>query len=117
VSDCLFCSMVAGDIPVQTVYEDEYVIAFDDIAPQAPVHTLVVPRTHVVNLNDDVSDELLAAVFRAVPKVAAAKGVKDSGYRILVNNGAYAGQTVQHLHVHLFGGARLGHGMVNLAEE
>lgn len=108
---CLFCSMIDGSIPVTLVYEDENVIAFDDIAPQAPVHTLVIPRTHVADISE-ADEELLGRLFAAVPAVAAAKGVDQSGYRVIVNTGADAGQTVPHLHVHVIGGRHLGHGMV-----
>lgn len=106
-ADCLFCKIVAGDFDTEFIYEDEYVVAFDDLYPQRPVHTLIVPRHHVENLEDNPSPELLAAVFGAVPKVAAAKGVADDGYRIVQNNGAGGGQTVFHLHVHLLGGEPL----------
>lgn len=108
---CLFCSMIDGSIPVKTVYEDEHVIAFDDIAPQAPVHTLVIPREHVADISA-ADEELLGHLFAAVPAVAAVKGVDESGYRVIVNTGADAGQTVPHLHVHIIGGRHLGHGMV-----
>jgi len=117
VNDCIFCKMAAGDIPVKTVYEDEHVIAFDDISPQAPVHTLVVPRKHVLNLSDPASEEVMCEVFSAVPKVAAAKGVDGTGYRVIVNNGPDANQTVQHLHVHIMGGREMAHGMVTFAGE
>lgn len=112
MSDCVFCKIVDGDIPVSPVYEDDYVIAFDDIAAQAPVHTLVIPKTHHANLGDTVSDEMLAALMRGVVRVAAAKGVADTGYRVIINNGPDANQTVGHLHVHVMGGRSMAHGMV-----
>ena len=102
--DCIFCKIIAGDFNTDFVYEDDYVVAFDDINPQKPVHTLIVPREHVINLEDNPSPELLAQLFSAVSKVAKIKGVSNTGYRIVQNNGSAAGQTVFHLHVHLLGG-------------
>src|SRR5512139_862561 len=118
MDDCIFCKIANGEIPVPFVYEDERVVAFDDASPQAPVHTLVVPRAHVVNFGDDgATPELLAAVFSALDEVASRKGVADSGYRVIVNNGADANQTVQHLHVHVMGGREMAHGMVRFIDE
>ncbi len=114
--DCIFCGIGAGRIPASIVYEDDFVVAFDDIEPQAPVHTLVIPREHYDNLQDQVPDEVLAAVFRAVRHVAEIKGVAESGYRVIVNSGPDSNQTVNHLHVHLMGGAPMSHGMVNFRE-
>jgi len=116
MEDCLFCRIVRGEIPAKVVYEDEHVIAFDDITPQAPVHTLIIPRTHYTNLNDDIPDDDLAAIFSAVKRVAEIKGVADSGYRTIVNSGPDSNQTVQHLHVHVMGGQPLAHGMVIFAD-
>ncbi|MCL2438047.1 MAG: histidine triad nucleotide-binding protein [Coriobacteriia bacterium] len=103
-TDCIFCKIIAGDFNTDFVYQDDYVVAFDDISPQKPVHTLIVPRQHVVNLEDNPDPELLARLFSAASKVAAIKGVAGTGYRIVQNNGKGAGQTVFHLHVHLLGG-------------
>jgi histidine triad (HIT) family protein len=113
VDDCIFCKIASGEIKTNAVYEDELVIAFDDLSPQAPVHTLVIPKTHYLNLSDDVPPDVLGALFSAVRKVASIKGVAESGYRVLVNNGPDANQTVQHLHVHILGGRAMSHGMVN----
>lgn len=112
MSECLFCRIVSGEIPATPVFENEFVLAFDDISPQAPVHTLVIPKTHHAALGDGVSDETLTALMRAVPHVAALKGVAESGYRVIINNGADANQTVGHLHVHVMGGKAMAHGMV-----
>jgi len=117
VQDCLFCKIVAGDIPATIVYEDDNVLAFDDISPQAPVHTLVIPKNHHADLGDDVDAETLGAVFSAVPLVAALKGVDRSGYRVIVNNGRDANQLVQHLHVHVMGGRKMAHGMVTFEDQ
>lgn len=112
MTDCIFCKIASGEIPADIVYQDEHVIAFNDIAPQAPVHTLIIPRVHVSNLEDERSIEVLAHVFGAAPKVAAIKGVSETGYRVVQNNGPDSGQTVYHLHVHVLGGRSFGEGLV-----
>ncbi len=116
MSECIFCKIVAGDIPAAIVYQDDDVVAFDDISPQAPVHTLVIPRAHHRDMGDGVGGEIMAAVFSAVPRVAAMKGVAESGYRVIVNNGRDANQLVDHLHVHVIGGRSMAHGMVTFDE-
>ncbi|MCL2818453.1 MAG: HIT domain-containing protein [Actinomycetia bacterium] len=105
--DCLFCKIASGEAKVPFVYEDEHVVAFDDISPKAAVHTLIVPKEHIENLNDEPSSELLSNVFGAVPAVAHIKGIDETGYRIIQNNGDDARQTVHHLHVHMQGGEQL----------
>ncbi len=106
MSDCLFCGIIAGTIPADIVYENDAVVAFRDINPQAPTHVLVIPRTHTVDLVDAAADPArLGHVFAACKDVAAAVGLSD--FRTVVNNGAGAGQTVFHLHVHLLGGRPL----------
>jgi len=117
MDDCIFCKIANGEIPSKAVYENDDVIAFDDLSPQAPVHTLVIPKAHYRNLSDDVPANVLAAVFSAVGEVARIKGIDGSGYRVIVNNGPDANQTVQHLHVHILGGRPMSHGMVAFAEE
>lgn len=114
MAECLFCKIITGEISAELVLENETVVAFDDISPQAPVHTLVVPKAHYRHLSDGVEDEVMSALFAAVPQVAHLKGVTDSGYRVIVNTGRDANQTVDHLHVHVIGGARMSHGMVEL---
>jgi histidine triad (HIT) family protein len=113
VENCIFCMIAGHELDARVVYEDEIVLAFDDITPQAPVHTLVIPKTHYDNLSADVPVEVLAALFSAVPKVAAIKGVDQSGYRVIVNSGRDASQSVAHLHVHILGGGAMSHGMVH----
>ncbi len=108
MSDCLFCKIIAGEIPSTKVYEDELCYAFDDISPEAAVHTLVVPKQHYASLNDEVPTELLGQLLARVPKVAALKGVAESGYRVIINTGDDAGQTVHHVHIHILGGENLG---------
>lgn len=117
MDDCLFCMIVRGEIPAAVVYQDDVVIAFDDITPQAPVHTLIIPRTHYADMNDDIPPATLAAIYAAVPRVAEVKGIAESGYRMIVNTGDDANQTVRHLHVHVIGGRSLAHGMVIFGDE
>lgn len=108
MENCLFCKIIAGDIPSSKVYEDEKVFAFRDINPQAPVHVLVVPKQHIDSANDVTEDNLdsVAACFRAIPAIAASEGLTE-GYRVINNCGKAAGQTVMHLHFHLIGGREL----------
>ena len=113
MSDCLFCKIIAGEIPSTKVYEDEKVYAFRDINPQAPVHVIVVPKMHIASANEITEEnaDCVAACFQAMPKIAKAEGLED-GYRIINNCGAAAGQTVMHLHFHLVGGRNLGEKIV-----
>ena len=111
MSDCIFCKIANHEIPAEVVYEDDLVIAFDDLNPQAPVHTLVIPRAHHDNIVDGVPAETLAAMVSAIQKVAEAKGLED-GFRVIANTGAAAGQTVMHFHMHVLGGRELGEGLV-----
>ena len=108
MSDCLFCKIVAGVIPSTKVYEDELVLAFRDIAPQAPSHILVIPKTHIPSVDGVTGDNssLVAHIFEVIPRIAKAEGLKD-GYRVVSNCGADAGQTVPHLHFHILGGKPL----------
>ena len=117
MDECVFCKIGRGEISARLVYENEHVVAFDDIAPQAPVHTLIVPRTHHTTPADGVSTELAAALFLAIPAVAEAKGVSDSGYRVILNVGRDANQTVPHLHIHVLGGRSMSHGMLRFTDE
>jgi len=107
MQDCLFCKIAAGEIGGPHVYEDELVVAFDDIGPQAPVHTLIIPKEHCASLNDEPDTELLGHILQVARKVAHIKGIDQSGYRVVQNNGADAGQTVFHLHFHVLGGKAL----------
>ncbi|MDR2587499.1 MAG: histidine triad nucleotide-binding protein [Coriobacteriales bacterium] len=105
MSDCLFCKIAAHEIPATVVYEDDDVIAFEDVNPQLPVHTLIIPKAHYDHIGDDVPAEVLGKVFGAVGIVAKLKGVEDTGYRVITNTGEDGRQTVHHLHVHVLGGA------------
>ena len=106
--DCLFCKIVAGEIPSTKVYEDDKVLAFRDIAPMAPTHILVIPKTHIGSVAEITADnaDLVAHIFTVIPKIAKDEGL-DSGYRVVSNCGPNAGQTVQHLHFHILGGKQL----------
>ena len=112
--DCIFCRIVAGEIPASLVYEDDSVIAFRDIHPQAPIHLLVVPRQHIAMLSDltETHADLAASMLTAVPRVARQVGGLEQGFRVIVNNGAAAGQTVAHLHLHILGGRQFSEGMI-----
>ena len=108
MSNCLFCKIIAGEIPSTKVYEDETVLAFRDIAPQAPTHILVIPKHHVDSCNGISAENsaVVAHIFEVIPQIAAAEGLV-SGYRVVSNCGADAGQTVPHLHFHILGGKQL----------
>lgn len=112
MEDCIFCKIANHEIESSIFYEDDDVVAFDDLNPQAPVHCLVVPKKHHDDIGDDVSAKELGAIFSAVPKVAAIKGLDKRGYRMIVNTGADAGQTVRHLHVHVIGGKTMAEKMI-----
>jgi histidine triad (HIT) family protein len=104
--DCLFCKIVSGEIPATVVRESPRTLAFRDINPQAPVHVLVIPRTHVPDVNGlaEADSELLGELVRQAHEVAVADGIADSGYRLVFNTGAAANQTVFHAHAHVLGG-------------
>jgi histidine triad (HIT) family protein len=107
---CLFCKIVKGTIPAKKVYEDDAFYAFDDINPQAPCHVLVIPKEHIEGINDveEHHAALLGRLFVVAKSVARQKGVTGSGYRLVVNTGAHAGQTVFHVHMHVVGGREMG---------
>ena len=104
--DCIFCRIVAGEIPSTSVAEDEQVIAIRDIAPRAPTHILVLPREHIPSAADltDADSPLVGRIFAMAADIARSAGIADGGYRIVTNIGAWGGQTVDHLHFHLMGG-------------
>lgn len=109
-ADCLFCRILDGAVPADIVFEDESLIAFRDINPQAPTHILIIPRRHIATINE--LDESNAAVvndlFLAARRIAASEGLADDGYRVVMNCNEGAGQSVFHIHLHLLGGRRLG---------
>lgn len=106
--DCLFCKIIAGDIPSTKVYEDDQVYAFQDINPQAKTHVLIVPKVHKANLHEamSLSDVQLAVLLRAADAVAQQLGL-GQGYRVVINSGEHGRQTVHHLHLHVIGGETL----------
>jgi len=110
MNDCLFCKIVARTIPAVLVYDDDLVVAFDDINPQAPTHTLIIPRKHFTSIAElqesDVT--LLGRLLLAGNKIARQKGIANAGYRFVVNTGAHGGQSVFHLHLHVLGGRHMG---------
>ena len=110
MSDCVFCKIAAGEIPSKIVYEDELVCAFEDASPQMPVHTLIVPKQHYDNIAAGLPNDLMGHLFNTVKKIAEIKGIEKSGYRVIVNTGDDAQQTVHHIHVHVLGGAPMNSG-------
>ena len=109
MSDCIFCKIVARTIPATLVYQDDVVVAFDDINPQAPIHTLVIPRKHVTSIAEleDLDVGLIGGLILAGNNIAKLKGIADSGYRFVINTGSNGGQTVFHLHLHVLGGRHM----------
>ena len=115
--DCLFCKIIAGEIPSAKVYEDEYVYCFKDIAPIAPVHYLIIPKEHISGASEITEENsmLVAKVFEAAAKIAKAE-VFENGFRVITNCGEDAGQTVHHLHFHLLAGVKMGWGPESLGK-
>ena len=113
MSDCIFCKIIAGEIPSTQVYTDALVTAFRDINPAAPIHVLIIPNQHIASVNDlQPEDENLAGHMVLVAQhIAAQEGIRESGYRLIINNGPDGGQEVFHLHLHLLGGHRMRHPM------
>ncbi len=107
--DCIFCNIAAGNIPATIIYQDERVIAFHDVSPQAPHHILIIPRKHIATLNDLAIDDTIVAghLLQTASKIAKTLNIADSGYRVLMNCNEDAGQTVFHIHLHLLGGKPL----------
>lgn len=108
MSNCLFCKIIAGEIPSNKVYEDDTILAFRDIAPQAPTHILVIPKTHISSVDGVTAENsgVVAHIFEVIPAIAKAEGL-EKGYRVVSNCGPDAGQTVPHLHFHILGGKTL----------
>ena len=109
MSDCLFCGIVDGKIKANVVYRDDTIVAFKDIAPKAPVHILIIPRKHLISVADiaEADRALIGQIFQVAAKLAREQGIAESGYRVVVNSGADAGQSVFHLHYHLLGGRQM----------
>lgn len=109
MSDCIFCKIIKGEIPSQIVYEDDLIFAFDDINPQAPVHTLIIPKDHYASLKDIPEDKMgfVSHLMTKAREIAEKKGILESGFRIVLNTGRDSGQDVFHIHFHLLGGRRM----------
>ncbi len=110
MSDCLFCKIAAGEIPSDKIYEDDKVLAFNDIDPQAPVHFLVIPKEHIKSSAEITADNsfIVAHIFEVIAKIAAQKGISENGFRVVTNCGKDGGQTVGHLHFHVLAGRNIG---------
>ena len=108
--DCLFCKILAGEIPADIVYESDTAIAFRDINPQAPTHVLVIPRKHIATINDVGADDeaVIGNLFTVAKEIAASDNIADDGYRVVMNCNEGAGQSVFHIHLHVLGGRPLG---------
>ena len=109
-ADCVFCRIVRGELEAEVVYDEDDVLAIEDINSKAPVHVLIIPRQHVANLEEigDLPDTVVKRLFEVASTVAEKLGVRDGGYAVMINNGRDAGQEVFHLHLHVMGGRRLG---------
>ncbi len=110
MSECIFCKIAEGEIPAEVVYEDQEVVAFRDLNPQAPTHVLVIPRRHIPTTNDLTEEDapLVGRLYLAAKEIATAEGIAETGYRTVINCNAGAGQTVFHIHLHLLGGRPMG---------
>ena len=106
MTDCIFCKIVSGDIPAEKIFENDHVIGFRDLNPQAPTHVLVIPKKHISTINDIQQEDkgLIGEMFLAAQQIAADEGLSERGYRAVMNCNAEAGQTVFHIHLHLLGG-------------
>ena len=109
MSDCLFCGIIEGKIKAKIVYQNDRVVAFNDIGPKAPVHVLIIPRKHITGVLDVTADDgmVIAEIFQVAARLAGELGIADSGFRVVVNSGPDSGQSVFHLHYHLLGGRQM----------
>ena len=109
MEDCLFCKIVGKDIPAELIFEDDRIVAFNDINPQAPIHILIIPREHLASLNDvpEEKRDLLGHILLRAQQIAQNLGIRENGYRIVLNTARDSGQEVYHIHFHLLGGRRM----------
>ena len=113
MSDCIFCRIIAGEIPSTQVYQDEQVTAFRDINPVSPTHVLIIPNQHIASINDltNEDEQVMGRLFIVAKEIAKKEGVAESGYRLIINTGPNGGQEVFHIHLHLLGGQRMSYPM------
>jgi len=113
MKDCIFCKIIAGELPGTIIFRDEQATAFRDLNPAAPIHILIVPNKHIdsVNLLADEDEQWMGHLFTTAKRIAAQEGIAENGYRLMINTNAHGGQTIFHLHLHLLGGARMKHPM------
>ncbi|WP_373898900.1 histidine triad nucleotide-binding protein [Haloimpatiens sp. FM7315] len=109
MENCIFCKIIGGDIPCDKVYEDDRILAFKDIEPQAPVHILIIPKKHISSLNDlaEEDSKIISYIFLKAKELAKNLGISEDGYRLVTNCGKAGGQTVDHVHFHMLGGRNL----------
>ncbi|WP_291560394.1 MULTISPECIES: histidine triad nucleotide-binding protein [unclassified Clostridium] len=109
MSDCIFCKIINGEIPCNKVYEDDKVLAFKDINPEAPIHILLIPKIHIASINDlnHQNSHLISHIFLTIQNIAKELGIDESGYRVVTNTGKDGGQTVNHIHFHILAGRNL----------
>lgn len=114
MEDCLFCKIIKGEVPSAKIYENEYVYAFNDIHPAAPIHVLVIPKKHIESLNEVTEENVIyvAEIMKSIKEIAKIVNIHDKGYRVISNTGSDANQVVKHLHFHLLGGKFLGEKIV-----
>jgi len=109
MSDCIFCRIAAGEIPAKIVWQDDEILAFHDVDPRAPVHVLIIPRKHIASVNelDDADAPMVGRMYARARDLARELGVAETGFRLVMNTGPEAGQSVWHIHLHLLGGRRM----------
>ena len=114
MQDCIFCKIIKGEIPSSKVYEDEEILAFNDINPAAPIHVLVIPKKHITSLAEmeDGDEKIVGKIYKVINEIAEKQGFKQNGYRVIVNCGKDGGQEVEHLHFHVLAGKKLGEKIV-----
>lgn len=110
MEDCVFCKIIKGEIPAKKVYEDEEILAFNDIQPAAPIHVLIIPKKHIANLMEIEAEDtaLMGNIIQTAKKIAKQLGIEEDGFRLIVNCGKDAGQEVMHIHFHLLAGRKMG---------
>ena len=108
--NCIFCKIIKGEIPSSKVYEDEEILAFNDIDPAAPIHVLVIPKKHISSLAEmkDGDEQIISKIYKVINEISEKQGFKENGYRVIVNCGDDGGQEVKHIHFHVLGGKKLG---------